>query len=104
VAKSASDALGALVADAAATCGAEQVDAEDGVSYACSETVVAVVSGASVEFRLRADVAAAAARTPDAAPSPRGPEWVAFSPAAFDRFTRDRIESWFELAVREASR
>ena len=38
-------------------------------------------------------------RTPEASPSPRGPEWVAFSPTTFDRFTRDRIEAWFEFAV-----
>jgi hypothetical protein len=102
VAKLKPDALGALVADASATYGAEQVDAGDGVSYASGETIVAVVTGATVEFRLRADVAAAAARTLDAAPSPRGPEWVAFTPTAFDRFARDRIESWFEFAVRQA--
>jgi hypothetical protein len=102
VAKPVSDALDALVADAAATYGAEQVDSDDGVSYASGQTIVAVVTGATAEFRLRADVAAAAARTTDAAPSLRGPEWVSFSPTTFDRFTRDRIDAWFEFAVRQA--
>lgn len=102
MAKSASDELDALVADAAAAFGAEQMDAEDGVSYAIGETVVVAVRGTTAEFRLRADVAAAAARTADAAPSARGPEWVAFSPTTFDRFTRDRIEAWLEFAVRQA--
>jgi hypothetical protein len=80
------------------------VDADDGVSYASGQAIVAVVTGGTAEFRLRADVAAAAARTPDAAPSPRGPEWVAFSPTVFDRFARDRIEAWFEFAVRQERR
>ena len=102
------DALQALVAEAAASYGAEPVGAKpaaaDGsAAYAIGETVIVAVTGASVEFRLRADVAAAAARTPDAAPSPRGPEWVAFSPTTFDRFTRDRIESWIEFAARQVS-
>lgn len=102
MAKPVADALDALVADAAATYSAERVDMEEGVSYASGQTIVAVVTGGTAEFRLRADVAAAAARTPDAGPSARGPEWVAFSPTVFDRFTRDRIEAWLEFAVRQA--
>jgi hypothetical protein len=102
VAKPVSDALSALVADAAATHGADRVDSDDGVSYASGQAIVAVVTGGTADFRLRADVAAAAARTTDAAPSARGPEWVSFSPTTFDRFTRDRIDAWFEFAVRQA--
>jgi len=102
VATPTSDGLDALVAGAAATYGAEKVDTEDGVSYAIDEVVVALVTGGMVEFRLRADVAAAAARTRDASSSSRGPEWVAFSPTTLDRFAQDRIEAWFEFAVRHA--
>ncbi len=97
-------ALEAEVDEVAAAIGAERSDIGGGVSYSVGKTVIVVVEGTTAAFRLRADVAAAAARTPDAAPSPRGPEWVAFSPTAFDRFTRDRIESWFEFAARQASR
>ena len=32
-----------------------------------------------------------------------GPEWVAFSPTTFDRFTRDRIEAWFEFAAKQTT-
>jgi hypothetical protein len=96
------DVLSSFVADVAAHLGA-RLDDDDGVStYLEGEVVVAVVTRTSVEFRLRPDVATAAARTVDAAPSARGPEWVTFTPTSFDRFTRDRIEAWFEFAVRQA--
>ena len=92
--------LDRLVAAAAAGRG-HRWDADgEGVAYAVGATVVVSVVGGTAEFRLRADIAAAAARTAEASPSPRGPEWVAFSPTTFDRFTRDRIEAW--LSSREA--
>ena len=47
-------------------------------------------------------VAAAALRTPDAEPSPRGPEWVSFRPAVLDRFALDRASAWLESAWRRA--
>ena len=93
--------LAELVAAAAADLGVEAVPEGDGTTYAVDATPVIRVSGGTAEFRLRADVAAAAARTPDARPSALGPEWVAFSPTSFDRFTHDRIEAWFEFAVRQ---
>ena len=73
----------------------------DATVYAIGDSMIARVEGRTAEFRLRPAVAAAAARTPEASPSPRGPEWVAFSPTTFDRFTRDRIEAWFEFATRQ---
>lgn len=96
--------LAELVAATAADLGLE-AKVEDGTSldYSIGETLVVAVAGGTAEFRLRADVAAAAARTRDAGQSPRGPEWVTFSPKTFDRFTTDRIEAWFEFAVRQAN-
>ena len=99
---STADALAALVADAAAAVGAQRIDLDGGDGYRAGRTVIVVVNGGTAEFRLRADVAAAAARTPDARPSPRGPEWVAFSPTTIDRFTRDRVTAWLEFGARQA--
>jgi hypothetical protein len=93
--------IDAVVAAVASTEGVAGVPTDGGVAYKVGETVVVVVKDGTAEFRLRTDIAAAAARTPDAGPSPRGPEWVAFSPTNFDRFARDRIEAWFEFAVRQ---
>jgi hypothetical protein len=89
------------VAAAAADLGIEAVPDGDGTAYAIGDSTIVRVEGRTAEFRLRPDVAAAAARTPDASLSPRGSEWVAFSPTTFDRFTRDRIEAWFEFATRQ---
>ena len=93
--------LAALVAAAAADLGLEVVENGAGLAYSIGKTLVVAVAGRTAEFRLRADIAAAAARTPEAGPSPRGPEWVAFSPTTFDRFTRDRIEAWFDFATKQ---
>ena len=101
MAKTSAVELAALVADAAAELGLEGAQDGSGMAYSVGETQVVHVAAATVEFRLRADVAAAAARTAEAGPSPRGPEWVTFSPTTFDRFTRDRIEAWFEFAVKQ---
>ena len=102
MAPSSNSQLEDAMAAAAAALRATRSDADDGgVAYSVGETVVVVATGGTAEFRLRPDVAAAASRTPDATSSPRGPEWVAFTPTNFDRFTRDRIEAWFEFAVRQ---
>ena len=55
-----------------------------------------------LSFRLRAEIVAAALRTPNTAPSARGPEWVALAPAAADVFALDRAVAWFETAWRLA--
>jgi hypothetical protein len=102
MAKSRAAELAELVAAAAADLGVGAAPEGDATAYSVGLTVVVIVVGGTAEFRLRADVAAAAARTPEASPSPRGPEWVAFSPTTFDRFTRDRIGAWFEFAARQA--
>lgn len=62
----------------------------------------AVVGPFGVEIRLERQVAAAAARTPDTAPSPRGPDWVRFNPRELDAHALDRLEAWLELAHRRA--
>jgi hypothetical protein len=55
-----------------------------------------------VELRLDKAIAAAATRTPDTGPSPRGPEWVRFNPRELDGHAVDRVTAWFELAYRRA--
>jgi hypothetical protein len=66
------------------------------------EIVVTEEGGRAVAFRLDRVVATAALRTPDAAASPRGPEWVRFAPGTLDRFALDRALAWFDLAVKRA--
>jgi hypothetical protein len=65
--------------------------------------VVAVLGPGTMEVRLRPAVAAAALRTPDVVPSPRGRAWVCFSPGELDDFGRDRAIAWLESAVRLAA-
>lgn len=56
-----------------------------------------------IELRLEPAIAAAAARTPDAAPSPRGPQWVRFNPRELDGNATDRLTAWFDFAYRHAA-
>jgi hypothetical protein len=63
----------------------------------------AVLAGEWAEFHLAAPIARAALRTPDAAVSPRGPEWVSFAPAVLDDPAIDRAEAWFLSAHRLAT-
>lgn len=62
----------------------------------------AVLTASGIELRLEPAIAAAASRTPDTAPSPRGREWVRFSPRAMDPHAEDRLRAWLELAHRLA--
>jgi hypothetical protein len=62
----------------------------------------ATMGGDRAEFRLDPAVATAALRTPDTSPSPRGADWVAFSPASLDRHALDRAEAWLASAWRRA--
>lgn len=79
-----------------------RVERPDGVSYEVAGRPFARLLGARTEFRLRPDIAAAAARTGDSGASPLGPEWVAVSPRTFDQYALDRLQAWFELAHRLA--
>jgi hypothetical protein len=63
----------------------------------------ATLAGERADFRLDPLVARAALRTPDTAPSPRGPDWVSFAPADLDDPAVDRAEAWFLSAHRLAS-
>jgi hypothetical protein len=62
----------------------------------------AVLRPGAIEVRLDAAIAAAATRTPDVAPSPRGKDWVRFSPRELDGHAIDRLTAWLELAYRRA--
>ncbi len=96
--------LPALLTGLAAELGDVAADAQAGaLRYARAGKVFAVARGESVELRLRADVADAALRTPDTAPSDRGEEWIAFTPPSWaDPLARDRLVAWFRLAWRVA--
>jgi hypothetical protein len=71
-------------------------------TWSRSGRVFAVLGPDGIEVRLEAAIAAAAARTPDAAPSPRGPEWVRFNPRELDAHATDRLVAWFNFAYRHA--
>ena len=63
----------------------------------------ATLVGEWAEFHLTPAVARAALCTPDAAASPRGVDWVSFSPEVFDDPAIDRAEAWFLSAHRVAT-
>ena len=68
-----------------------------------SSTAFAVLGSSGIEIRLDPAIAAAAARTPDTAPSPRGREWVRFNPRELDAHAIDRLRSWLAFAGRHAA-
>ena len=72
-------------------------------TWSRSGQVFGVLGPDGIELRLEPAIAAAAARTPDAAPSPRGPEWVRFNPRELDGHATDRLSAWFDFAYRHAA-
>lgn len=64
----------------------------------------AVLGPSGIEIRLDDVIAAAATRTPDTAPSPRGREWVRFNPRELDGHAVDRLRAWLGLAYRRVSK
>ncbi len=74
-----------------------------GIEYVTHERAFVRLTGATAHFRLRPEVAAAAIRTPAAAASPLGPDWVTFSPGPLDQYALDRAQAWFELGHRLAA-
>lgn len=66
------------------------------------ERVFAVLGPDLLEVALDPTVAAAALRTADTRPSPRGAGWIAFTPRVADRFALDRAEAWLRLGHRRA--
>ena len=67
------------------------------VTWSVGERAFAALGASGVEIRLDPAIAAAAARTPDTAPSTRGPEWVRFNPRELDVHAIDRLRAWLEL-------
>jgi hypothetical protein len=73
-----------------------------GTTWSRAGTTFAVLGQDGIELRLDRAVASAATRTPDTAPSARGPAWVRFQPRALDPTAVDRLAAWFTLAARRA--
>jgi hypothetical protein len=80
----------------------ESRTAPAGTDYLVGQQRFAHLAGITAHFRLRPEIAAAAARTGDAAVSTMGAEWVSFSPKHLDQYALDRAQSWFELGHRLA--
>ena len=101
----ASDLTLADVLDAAAE-GVDRVKVvtdEGATTWSLGSVSFAALDGSGASFRLDPLVAAAALRTPDTGPSPRGADWVSFSPSVVDDHAIDRAEAWFLSAARRAS-
>ena len=73
------------------------------VTWSVGDKPFAAMGGYGIEIRLDGPIAAAAIRTPDTGPSPRGPEWVRFNPHEMDGHAEDRLRAWFQLAYRRAT-
>ena len=84
-----------LEAAEARTVGGSQEWSIGGIAFATA-------AGDRAEFRLDPIVAGAARRTPDTAPSERGPDWVAFAPTVLDQHAIDRATAWLASAWRRA--
>jgi hypothetical protein len=72
-------------------------------SWFLGDVEFAVLGPFGIELRLDPPIAAAAARTPDTAPSPRGPAWIRFNPRELDAHALDRLRAWLDLAYRRAA-
>lgn len=96
--------LPALVAEIIVELPAARSLADAGtVTWSVADQPLAVLGSEGIEIRLDPLIAAAATRTPDTAPSPRGAEWVRFNPVELDGHALDRLRAWLELAYRRAS-
>jgi hypothetical protein len=82
--------------------GVERREVGKAVEYDRAGVVFAAQEASRLSFKLRAEIVAAALRTPSTAHSARGPEWVTLTPAMTDSFTLDRATAWFETAWRLA--
>jgi hypothetical protein len=72
-------------------------------TWSVGRTTFAVMGATGIEICLDPAIAAAASRTSDCAPSPRGREWVRFNPRELDAHAIDRLRAWLELAHRFAT-
>ena len=92
-----------ILAEAGDMLGARGDSGVDGAVWSVGALPFVVLSGDIAEFHLDRTLASAARRTPSTTPSPRGADWVAFSPSEIDRFAEDRLRAWFGAAYRRAT-
>jgi hypothetical protein len=95
-------ALRDVLAGRAAALGADSRDVAGGMEFTRGGAIFATLAGGTVSVHLDPAIAQAALRTPDTAPSPLGPDWVAFSPGELDGRAIDRASAWFDAAWRRA--
>jgi hypothetical protein len=72
--------------------------AHDGVAFAHR------TGEETIDLKLGAEIGEAALRTPDTHPSGRGPDWISFTPKAWDDMAADRLRAWFRVAWKLADR
>jgi len=95
--------LAAVVAEVIVDLPESRSRSVDGVvTWARGTVAFAALGAGGIEIRLDRPIAGAATRTPDTAPSPRGPEWIRFNPRELDGHALDRLRAWLELAYRRA--
>ena len=82
---------------------ARSLSADGAVTWTRGTAAFAALGPDGIEIRLDRAVAAAATRTPDTAPSRRGPGWIRFNPQDLDPHAIDRLRAWLELAYRRAA-
>jgi len=93
--------LPAHVAEVIVDLPASRSQSVDGVvTWSRSGMAFAILGPNGIELHLDRPIAAAATRTPDTAPSPRGQDWVRFNPSQLDGHALDRLRAWLELAYR----
>lgn len=103
---SAHDSLTAMVERIANELGPGVARREVGgaTEYLRAGSPFAVLRGATIELRLRPDIAEAALRTPGTAPSARGPDWITFHPNSDAPQDADRLRAWLTIGWRTAQR
>ena len=94
----------AVAADEAGIAAAPSGEPDSGTIWTAGGPAFAALdqTGSTASFRLDAELAAAARRTPDVSASSSGPEWVEFRPSAWDDHVADRAAAWFLAAYRRA--
>ena len=82
--------------------GVERARDGESVTYLVGGVPFAVLMQDVLEVSLDPAVARAALKTGNTLASSRGGGWIAFTPAAIDRFALDRAEAWVRSAHRRA--
>jgi hypothetical protein len=96
-------ALPAAVAEVVVDLPESRSQAVDGVvTWSRGGVPFAALGPTGIQIRLDRAIAAAATRTPDTAPSPRGADWIRFNPHELDAHAIDRLRAWLELGYRRA--